>query len=103
MHSGRGDVDFPASKHSVAGISRDGISTDVYRDAKADWGQGGPTTSAYDRQHFEYKSQEEVAGKIGQSYKAWNKERRDKHIPVTQEIHQEGSIRAREAYEAAKR
>ncbi|KAI1408103.1 hypothetical protein F5Y13DRAFT_194695 [Hypoxylon sp. FL1857] len=115
-HSGRGHVDHPASKPSVSGVSRPGISTDVYRDAKAQFSAAGPSTSAYDQQYYAYKAQGDVDVATGRRYETWKKDtyvqptNEDKRNhpeawggrPLqTREWHQEGSQRAGEAVRQA--
>ncbi|KAI0469379.1 hypothetical protein F4859DRAFT_516311 [Xylaria cf. heliscus] len=110
-HSGRGHVDYPASKPSVSGVSRPGISTDVYRDAKSQFSAAGPSTSAYDKDYHAYKYQGKLDADTGKSYENWKKNRvsptRDQKRdhpedwggkPLqTREWHQEGSRRAGDA------
>ncbi|TGJ83181.1 hypothetical protein E0Z10_g5583 [Xylaria hypoxylon] len=115
-HSGRGHVDHPASKPSVLGVSRPGISTDVYRDAKAQFAAAGPSTSAYDRDYHDYKARGQLDAATGKSYTSWKsssyvqptQEEKRYHPDAwggrplqTQEWHQEGSRRASDAARAA--
>ncbi|KAI1773939.1 hypothetical protein F4818DRAFT_86766 [Hypoxylon cercidicola] len=115
-HSGRGHVDHPASKPSVCGYSRPGISTDVYRDKKAQFAAPGPSFSAYDQQYGRYKTLGDEDAEAGGLYVDWKrgtareptKEERRDHPELyggrplgTSEWHQEGARRASEAARAS--
>ncbi|KAI0537929.1 hypothetical protein GGR58DRAFT_323879 [Xylaria digitata] len=115
-HSARGHVDHPASKPSVSGFSRPGISTDVYRDMKAQFAAAGPSNSPYDKDHHAYKALGDADATTGQRYNDW---KRTTYVPPTTEEmrnhpealggkplqtqgwHREGSRRASEAARAA--
>ncbi|KAI1124458.1 hypothetical protein F5Y10DRAFT_285017 [Nemania abortiva] len=116
QHSGRGHVDHPASKPSVSGVSRPGISTDVYRDTKAQFSAAGPSSSAYNQDHDAYKTQGSKDASIGKNYGTWKRssyvgpteEEKTSHPEVwggkplqTQEWHQQGSQLASEAVREA--
>ncbi|KAK7998929.1 hypothetical protein PG991_014604 [Apiospora marii] len=114
QHSGRPDVDAPAGKRDVAGVTRPNASTDIYRDAKQAWGKKGPTTSTYDKQYYEYKGQESEKTRLQQEYKDFvgapkpplaeihrNKDRYGGYPMQTQQWHQEAAQKAAIASKAA--
>ncbi|KAI0007426.1 hypothetical protein F4779DRAFT_643145 [Xylariaceae sp. FL0662B] len=117
QHSGRGNVDHPAARHEVAGVSRQGLSTDVYRDAKAGWGSAGPSTSEYDRRYKDYKARDRDNAAAASDYKPWKKNYKDnkpteeaiadnRHVfggtpKYTREWHQVGAQKATSAAQAS--
>ncbi|KAK8045755.1 hypothetical protein PG996_013819 [Apiospora saccharicola] len=114
QQSGRPDVDTPARPHDVLGVTRPNASTDVYRDAKKDWGPAGPAGSAYDSQHAEYKQRGVEQARAAHEYTALPKRgmptgadiQRNRDtlggFPIqTQQWHQEAAQKAALAAQAA--
>ncbi|KAI1421801.1 hypothetical protein F5Y12DRAFT_669412 [Xylaria sp. FL1777] len=115
-HSDRANVDHPASRNSVHGYSRPGISTDVYRDAKSQFAAAGPSISSYDKEYYGYKRKEIAAAEAGRAYRSWRQAthryptlEEKQASPAnwggspmqTQEWHREASRRADEVVRAA--